>query len=163
MKLSHHGLGRRELNEVEGRIAQYFERCSLRSLLEFNADRDLHKDNWDLYRQSLQDNLVGASTQEFIRAGSTRMSPKANEVYRLINEAIETAIGTFTQEPLEKLLTFNPNTLPAPVYQGVFDTTLEEILGKMPYAQLIEYEPLQGKMHRRVLEIYQRVMREKRR
>jgi hypothetical protein len=158
MKLSHEGLGRRELNEVEGRIAQYFERSSLRHLLELDADRDLHRDNWELYRQSLQDNLVGASTQEFIRAGSAQMSPKGREVYSHINDAIEMAIGTFVGEPIEKLLVFNPNTLPAPVYQGVFDTTLEEILGKLSYEELAGYRPLQDRMHRRTHEIYRRVM-----
>jgi hypothetical protein len=162
MKLSHHGLGRRELYEVEGRVAQYFERSSLRSLLEFDADRDLHKDNWDIYRQALQNELVGASTQEFIRAGSAQMSPKGKEVYGHINEALDTAIATFVGEPIEKLLTFNPYTLPAHVYQGAFDATLEEILGKLSYEELASYMPLQTKMSMRVVEIYRRVMQAKR-
>jgi hypothetical protein len=161
-KLGHAGIRRRELDEVEGRIARYFEGSPLRRLLELDAGRDLHRDNWPLYQQSVQDKLVESSTEEFVQAGSLQMSSKAREVYAFIQNAIEGAITTFTEEPIERILRFNPNTLPAPVYQGMFDTTLEEILGRMNYAQLREYETLQNKMHPRVHEIYRRIMQAKR-
>jgi hypothetical protein len=158
LKLSHHGLGRRELTEVESQIADYFDDVPITQLL---ALEELHEDNLQFYKDTLQNRLAVLSTEDFFKAKSARMSPAGREVYKMFDDGIALAVNSFKHESIPRLLGFDPRSLPAPVYMGAFESTLEDMLGLMSLEELMEYGHLF--MSPRSKQIYYAVLTSKRR
>jgi len=158
LKLSHHGLGRRELTEVESQIADYFDDVPITQLL---ALEELHEDNLQFYKDTLQNRLAVLSTEDFFKAKSARMSPAGREVYKMFDDGIALAVNSFKHESIPRLLGFDPRSLPAPVYMGAFESTLEDMLDRMSLEELMEYGHLF--MSPRSKQIYYAVLTSKRR